>query len=301
MTDMRSYLVTEFIEEYEDGLLGREDLQVRTHGLCTPRELAALLESRPSRAATRPVASPSARTGPSVPAPAAGDLTERIVSYSGPATSTLAGFYVQPAGGTALPAVLMVHENKGLTEHIKACARRLASVGYAVLAPDLLSRTGGTGQFDDPNDAVAAIGKLDADQNTEDLMAALDWLAAQPPFDAGRLGATGFCMGGGYAWRIATRAGNRLKAVVVWYGPNPPGGVEHIGAPVLGIYGELDKRITSGVEEITGQMDKNGKRFEPKVYPGAQHAFNNDAGERYHPEQAAIAWQDMLGFLSSHL
>jgi carboxymethylenebutenolidase len=113
-----------------------------------------------------------------------------------------------------------IHENKGLVDHTRDCARRLASAGYVVLAPDLLSRQGGTDKFEQ-NDAIAELGKADAEQNTRDIVAAIDWLGKRPEVDASHVGVTGWCMGGGYTWRVATQAGSRIHAAVPWYGPIP--------------------------------------------------------------------------------
>jgi carboxymethylenebutenolidase len=214
------------------------------------------------------------------------------------ADGVLLGYLVRP-DDPRRPALVAIHENKGLVEHIKDCARRLASAGYIVLAPDLLSRVGGTQVFPDPNDAIAALGRSDPQQNTRDLVASLDWFAGQSGVDGSRLGVTGWCMGGGYTWRVATQACSRIRAAVPWYGPNPPDGVENIAAPVFAIYGELDRRINAGIEAITREMQTHGKPFSHKIYPGAQHAFNNDTNpERFHREQARIAWNDMLEFFA---
>jgi carboxymethylenebutenolidase len=214
----------------------------------------------------------------------------------------LRGYLVRPDDTVRRPAIVAIHENRGLVERIRDCARRLASAGYVVFAPDLLSRQGGTDKFPDTSDAIAALGQSDPQQNTRDLVTALDWLSGQRGADSSRLGVTGWCIGGGYSWRVATQAGNRIRAAVPWYGPNPPDGVEHIAVPVFAIYGELDQRINAGIDAIAGQMKSHGKPFSYKIYAGTQHAFNNDTNaERYHPTQARIAWNDMLEFFSQHL
>jgi len=294
--DMKQYLVTEFVEEYEDGALDRLSLERRVVGILGPVRAARLLDDlpvRPVRAHPRPAARVPIQGGAGVAGTAIGIPLE---------DATLSGYLVRPDDTRRRPGIVAIHENRGLVEHIKDCARRLTSSGYVVLAPDLLSRRGGTDRFADPNDAIAALGQSDPQQTTRDLVAALDWLARQPGVDGSRLGVTGWCMGGGYAWRVATQAASRIRAAVPWYGPNPPEGVEHIAAPVFVIYGELDRRINAGIDAISRQMQTHGKSFTYKVYPGAQHAFNNDTNpERYHPEQARIAWADMLEFFARHL
>jgi carboxymethylenebutenolidase len=291
MNDLQAYLVGEFIEEYEDGALSREDLEHRVRGMIGAEAAVAALSAVPVR---------SGSTRPRIPAirPIRGgaDLETMDVQIA-LGQGEMQGYLARPSEAGNFPAIVAIHENRGLVEHIKDVARRLASEGYVVLAPDLLSRQGGTGAFADTNDAIAALGSSDPDQNARDLVSALDWLANQPDVDGGRLGVTGWCMGGGYTWRVATLAGSRIRAAVPWYGPNPPSGVANIAAPVFAIYGELDERINAGIDAITQQMAAAGKSFEKKIYPGAQHAFNNDTNaERYNASQAPIAWADMLAF-----
>jgi carboxymethylenebutenolidase len=246
---------------------------------------------------------PRARRRTAVPRPIQGGAGIQTADVSIPIPGgQLLGYLARPEGDGSRGAVLAIHENRGLVDHIKDCARRLAAAGYVALAPDLLSREGGTGAFRETADATAALGKADANQNTQDLLAALDWLAQQPGVDGSRLAVTGWCMGGGYTWRVATQAGSRIKAAVPWYGPNPPSDADKIAAPVFAIYGALDERINAGIPAISELMWKNNKPFALRVYPNAQHAFNNDQNpERYNAEQAPIAWNDMLYFLGETL
>ena len=299
MNYMQEYLVSEFIEEHEDGNLSRADLEHRILGILGLEEGSQVLSQVPVRPAlperkvSRLAVAAPIRGGAGV------DTQDVRVPVDG---GELLGYLARPSGNGQHVGILAIHENRGLVDHIKDCARRLASAGYVTLAPDLLSRQGGTGKFSDPNDAIAALGQVDRDEATRDLVTALDWLGKQQGVDGSRLAVTGWCMGGGYTWRVTTEAGSRLKASVPWYGPNPPGGVENIACPVFAIYGELDERINAGIPEITEHMQANGKQFEKKIYPGAQHAFNNDQNpERYNAEQAPIAWNDMLQFLERHL
>jgi carboxymethylenebutenolidase len=296
VNDIQEYLVTEFIEEYEDGNLGREDLERRVHGILGRDDAVRVLArvpARPEPARRRPPAQVPICGG-------AGLHTEDVrIPVSG---GELLAYLARPDDAGRRPGIIAIHENRGLVPHARDCARRLASAGYTVLAPDLLSRRGGTAAFPQQNDAIAALGQTDPEQNTRDLIVALDWLAAHPAADGGRLGVTGWCMGGGYTWRVATRAGTRIRAAVPWYGPNPSSGVANIGAPVFAIYGALDERINAGIDSIVQQMAAHGKPFEHTIYPNAQHAFNNDTNpERYNPEQAKIAWGDMLRFFERRL
>lgn len=295
MNDLQAYLVGEFIEEYEDGALSRSDLEHRVRGMIGD-EAQQVLGAVPVRAGgARP------RIAALRPIIGGADLETNDVQIA-LGQGELQGYLARPSEAGSFAAVVIIHENRGLVEHTKDCARRLASEGFVVLAPDLLSRQGGTAAFPDTNEAIAALGKSDPDQNARDLVAALDWLSNQPDVDGGRLGVTGWCMGGGYTWRVATLAGTRIRAAVPWYGPVPSAGVENIAAPVFAIYGEQDERINAGIDTITQQMSANGKSFEKKIYPGAQHAFNNDTNaERYNAEQAKVAWADMVAFLKARL
>ncbi|HEX3246888.1 MAG TPA: dienelactone hydrolase family protein [Chloroflexota bacterium] len=296
MNDLQAYLIDEFIEEYEDGALSRADLEHRVRGMLGDAGATELLASVPQRSgSTRP------RVAAIRPIIGGAELETMDVQIA-LGQGELEGYLARPTEYGSFPAIVAIHENRGLVEHTRDCARRLASEGYIVLAPDLLSRQGGTSKFPDPNDAIAALGQSDPEQNAKDLVAALDWLTNQPDVNGGLLGVTGWCMGGGYTWRVATMAGSRIRAAVPWYGPNPPSGVENIAAPVFAIYGALDERINAGIDDITQKMSAAGKTFEKKIYPGAQHAFNNDTNaERYNAEQAPIAWNDMLAFFKRHL
>jgi carboxymethylenebutenolidase len=293
MHDMQQYVATEFIEDYEDGLLERADLERRLVGLVGASEAANLL-------AGVPIVAPRARRRVAAPRPIQGGAGIQTEDVSLPIQGgQLQGYLARPEGDGSRGAVLAIHENRGLVDHTKDCARRLAAAGYVALAPDLLSREGGTAKA---ADATAALGKADANQNTQDLVAALDWLAKQSGVNGKPLAVTGWCMGGGYTWRVATQAGNRIAAAVPWYGPNPPSDAEKIAAPVFAIYGALDERINAGIPAISELMWKNNKAFALRVYPNAQHAFNNDQNaERYSAEQAPIAWSDMLYFLEQSL
>jgi carboxymethylenebutenolidase len=211
-------------------------------------------------------------------------------------------YVARPAGDGVAPGILVIHENRGLTPHIRDVARRYAKLGYVALAPDLLTPKGGADSFADPAEAIAALGTLDRDDMVTQLLAALDDLASLPGVDAAHLGVTGFCFGGGMAWRVATKD-PRLAAAVPFYGSNPPlEDVPAINAAVLAIYGGLDERINAGIPAIEEAMRDAGKSFEKEVYDGAEHAFHNDTNpDRYHPSAAAAAWARATEFFAKHL
>ena len=211
-------------------------------------------------------------------------------------------YAAKPRVGESLPGVIVIHENKGLVPYVEDVARRFAREGYVAVAPDLLSRRGGTGSFSDSADATTALGTIGRDELVEDLISAVSFLARDESVSAQRIGVVGFCFGGGMAWRLITKDA-RIKAAVPFYGPNPPlEDVPAIQASVLGIYGSLDDRINAGIDDIKAAMAEHNKVFEEVVYPGAQHAFHNDTNpDRYHKDASIDAWQRTLDWLSRWL
>jgi carboxymethylenebutenolidase len=215
---------------------------------------------------------------------------------------TVEVYVARPSGGASAPGILVIHENRGLTPHIRDVARRYAKLGYVALAPDLLTPKGGADSFADPADAIAALGTLERDAMVTQLLASLDELAALDGVDSARLGVTGFCFGGGMTWRVATKA-PQLSAAVPFYGSNPPlEDVPNIHAAVLAIYGALDERINAGIPDIEAAMTAAGKSFEKEIYEGAEHAFHNDTNpDRYNATAAKAAWARATAFFADHL
>ena len=230
-------------------------------------------------------------------------LISSDIKYSSTDGVSIGAYLTRPKGEGSLPAVVVLHENRGLVDHIRDVARRLAKAGYVALAPDLLSRQGGTGSFASPVEAIEGVRKVDEEVVTKDLTGSINYLKGQSYIRANKIGVVGFCWSGGQATLILTR--NRdLAAGVIYYGRNPNDldDVKNISAPVLASYGEKDERITAKVPELVEAMKKHGKSFEYKIYPGAQHAFNNDTNpQRYNPEAAKDAWSRTLEFFKKHL
>lgn len=225
------------------------------------------------------------------------------VKYPSTDGASISGYLTRPKKAGRGPAIIVIHQQTGINDYIRDVARRLAKAGYVALAPDLLSRQGGTASLPTPASRAAGIGKLDEETLTKDLTGAVNYLKGQSFVRANRIGVVGFCWGGGNVLLIATR--NRdLAASVVFYGDNPSNldDVKNIAGPVLGLYGEEDKRITSAVPKLAEAMKKHGKSFEYKVYPGAKHAFHEDSRpERYHAEAAKDAWNRALEFFKKQL
>ncbi|MBI2851067.1 MAG: dienelactone hydrolase family protein [Chloroflexi bacterium] len=253
----------------------------------------------PSAPAQTPPVPPAAEAPPGSVDASAVDSQQVTFASEG---FTIKAYLSKPKTGASLPGLIIIHENRGLTGHIEDVTRRYANQGYAVLAPDLLSRVGGTAQFATTDEAVAAIGKLASEGIMQDLDAAFQYLRSLSYVNKDRIGVLGYCWGGGNSLLYATH-NQDLEAAVVYYGPNPANieNVANIAAPVLGIYGALDTRITVNVPALEETMKKYGKSFEHKVYPGAAHAFFNDTGTRYHTESARDAWQLTNSFLERQL
>lgn len=246
-----------------------------------------------------PTPSPQPELPPGYVEPVAVDGAE--VTFTGDGF-IIKGYLARPKSEESLPGLIIIHENRGLTDHIRDVARRYANQGYAALAPDLLSRVGGTGQFATTDAAVAAIGTLSSEGVIQDLNSAFAYLKSLPSVKKDRIGVLGYCWGGGNSLLFATR-NPELSAAVVYYGPNPArlDDVANIAAPLLGLYGAEDTRITVNVPVLADAMKKYDRSFEYRVYPGAAHAFFNDTGTRYNPEASRDAWQVTIAFLQKHL
>jgi carboxymethylenebutenolidase len=214
---------------------------------------------------------------------------------------SLSGYLSKPLKKGKYPAIIVIHENRGLNEHTRGVARRFAEAGYVALATDALSRKGGTASFDTPEKVREAFGKLDMNEVMSDLKASLDFLNAHQNVKKDKLASIGFCWGGARSFLLATEP-NKLQAAVVFYGTAPTNEqLAKVHCPVLGIYGETDTRITSKVPEVEAEMKKLKKSYEYKIYPGAGHAFFNDTGDRYNAAAAQDAWVRTLAFLKKSL
>ena len=246
-----------------------------------------------STIATAPVATGPPATG-SAPT-AAGPEAIRFAGPSGQLIGVLATA-AAPKG-----AVLVIHENRGLTAHIRSIPARLAADGYTALAIDLLSEQGGTASLASEADATAALGRAPAARLVADLRSGLDELARRAP--GAKLAAIGFCFGGGMTWQLLAAGEPRLSAAVPFYGPAPTG-ADFRGSPnaaVLAIYGELDARVNATQAAARTALEAAGLAHDLRVFPGADHAFFNDTGPRYNAAATAEAYQVMLAWFAVHL
>jgi carboxymethylenebutenolidase len=210
------------------------------------------------------------------------------------------GYLVRPASATGkLPAVLVVHENRGLNPYIEDVARRLAVANFMAFAPDGLTSVGG--YPGDDEQGAQLFMKVDGPKMREDFLAAANWLKSRPD-SSGKLGVVGFCFGGTTTNALAVRLGSELSAAVPFYGGQPNAeDAAKIKAPLLANYGELDTRITSGWPAFDAALTAAKVPHEGYVYMGANHGFHNDTTPRYDEAAAKLAWQRTLDWFNKYL
>lgn len=308
MSDMQRYIVEEWAEDVRAGRLPRREFLRRTALMAGGTALALpLLKSLGVAASVEEVAAASAAPAPSV-AQAQGvtvppndpELTVEMVSFASGGVPVLA-YFSRPKGAGPFPAVVVIHENRGLLEHFKDVTRRLAKLGYAGLAVDLASHEGGTARFTDLAEVTAILGRTSAEQMVGMVNAGVRWLQGLTIIRRDRVGAMGYCFGGGITWRLATQNAD-LRAAAPYYGSNPPmEDVAKIKAAMLAIYGEQDTRINAGIPAVRGAMQKANVVHEIVIYPGADHAFFNDTGARYNAAAARGAWERTTAWFQRYL
>jgi carboxymethylenebutenolidase len=225
--------------------------------------------------------------------------TERVEYASPTGNGTMGGYFVHPARAKGkLRGVLVVHENRGLNPHIEDIARRVALEGFVAFAPDALFPLGG--YPGDEDKARELFAKLDQAKTREDFVAAAGWLKARPEVK-GKIGAVGFCYGGGIVNMLATRLPD-LGAGVAFYGSAPTlEDVPRIKAPLLIQSAEVDERINASWPAYEAALKAARVRYERHLYPGTQHGFNNDTTPRYDAAAAKLAWERTIAFFKKHL
>ena len=318
MTDFERYVLEEHVEDFNDGIISRRELLRRvtliTGSLAMTMTMLTVLGCGDQPASSGAVASPTSQpTGTPRPfaTPPAQKTSDGITvrpddprirvltaAPKGPDGAPLIAYQAVPSGISNPPVVLVVHENSGLKEHIKDVCRRLATAGFGAIAIDLLSRSGGIAQLPDTAAYAAALAKRPPAEMVADLQAALEQAAA----GSSRRGITGFCFGGGLVWQTLA-ARTALKAAVPFYGPAPadPTQVASTGAAVLALYAQLDTRITSTAPVMEEQLKKTGHPYQVTIFPGVNHAFHNDTGDRYDPGQAEAAWVATIDWFRKYL
>ena len=223
------------------------------------------------------------------------------VTYPSPGgnSGTMRGYLVQPSGKGPFPAVVVIHENRGLNPYIEDVARRLAVEGFLALAPDGLYPLGGYPGNDDDGRELQA--KLDQAKLRTDLLNSARFLKAHP-LSNGKLGATGFCYGGGVVNYLAATMGSDLQAGVPYYGvAADTASVSNIKAPLLCQLAEHDERINATYPAFENALKAAGASYQVYIYPGTQHGFHNDSTPRYNAEAAKLSWERTLNHFKNRL
>ena len=285
--------IKRLLEELRDGRLSRREFMSRA--IMITGSLAAANAIIGALAPSEVAAAQVDENDPTI-------LTHNI-SYDGKA-GKVAAYLVRPVKAGKYPGVIVIHENVGLSDHIRDVARRLAKEGYVVLAPDYLSRLGGTRLVTPKGTGISNISELVPwPVIVEDTVAGFNYLRILPDVRADKQGLIGFCWGGEMTFAAATQIPT-LDAAVVFYGrsPNPLDLVKTIRAPVMAHYGEKDAGVNKGINDTVAAMKKYNKVYDHRIYSDAQHAFNNDTRkDRYHAEAAKEAWGRTLAFLKKRL
>jgi len=308
MTDMEKYVVEEWAEDYHAGRLSRREFLRRLTIMAGGAALAipmlsslglAATQAEIDTAAASPAIIAAAAPGVTVP-PDDPSLTAGMITFPMGAVQVI-GYLSQPRAAGSHPAVLVIHENRGLLEHFKDITRRFAKAGFVAMAVDLASREGGTERFSDPAQVSTILAQTPPERHVETMNAAVGHLQGLPSVRRDRVGAMGFCFGGGMVWRLAT-ANPDLRAAAPFYGSNPPmADVAKIKAAVLAVYGELDTRINEGIPAIREALQRAGVANEIVIYPGAAHAFFNDKGGQYAQSAAQQAWSRVMAWFDRYL
>jgi carboxymethylenebutenolidase len=226
------------------------------------------------------------------------DIITEFIKYPGE-TGEMKAFLARPGNGKKFPAVIVIHENRGLVPHIQEVTKRMAKEGFVAMAPDALSPVGGTPE--DISNVGELFKKLSPEQTTKNFVAAVKYLKTNP-LTTGKVGCTGFCWGGAMTNQVAVNSPD-LDAAVPYYGMQPTEEqVVRIKAPVLAHYGSDDARINAGIPAFEEALKKYNKEYQIFIYDGAQHAFNNDSNpERYNEAAAKLAWSRTIAFFKEKL
>lgn len=226
------------------------------------------------------------------------DIITEFIKYPGE-TGEIRAYLAKPANGKKYPAVIVIHENRGLVPHIRSVAERMAREGFVALAPDALSPVGGTPE--DITNVGELFKQLVPEQSTKNFVAAVKYLKTSP-LTTGKVGCTGFCWGGAMTNQVAVNSPD-LGAAVPYYGmPPTEEQTAKIKAPVMAHYAGDDARINAGIPAFEEALKKYNKEFQIFIYEGAQHAFNNDSNkERYNEQAAKLAWGRTISFLKDKL
>lgn len=278
--------ITSLYEEYRQGYINRREF------------LMKLVVVTGSTAAVASIL-PELENNASGMFPGRENVETAFINYTGE-TGDIKAFIAWPKEGKKFPAVVVIHENRGLQPHIQDVTRRMANEGFLSMAPDALSPLGGTPE-NDPDKAVTMIGQLDKDKTVKNLVSAVKYLKTNPR-STGKVGCTGFCWGGGMTNQVAVSSPD-LDAAVPYYGMQPtPDQVASIKAPIMAHYAGNDQRIDQGIPAFEEALKKEKKEYQIFMYEGAEHGFNNDSNtQRYNEKAAKLAWSRTIAFFKEKL
>jgi carboxymethylenebutenolidase len=307
----QTYVIEEYAEAYQERRLGRRDFVRRVLMITgsVPLTASALLalgcgdsgdDEEPETTAPTAAAAQTSSAGTQAgTSPTDADLEGSDITWPGPA-SEMKGYLARPKAAGTYPAVIVIHENRGLLDHFKDVSRRFAKEGFVALAVDLVSRVGGT--IDDTNKNMTAL-RASPEDMLADLTSGVNYLKQQPYVKANAIGVVGFCFGGGQAFELAINNPN-IKAAVPYYGTVSAASLDKFGqsnAAFLAMYGGTDTRVTGTSADVQAKAQAAGKTIEIKVWDGAGHAFFNDTGQAYNEAAAKGAWPMTLAWFRKYL
>jgi carboxymethylenebutenolidase len=295
MTEIQRYLAEEVAEDLADGIITRREA-IRRLGLLGVTGAAAtglLTTFASGEASAASAQAPAGQGGRRAPSETTwAPVARESITFAGPRVPLMAAWAAaaDPRGG-----VLVIHENRGLTEHIRTVAGRLAASGYSALALDLLSEEGGTGAFPGEAEVAAALAQIPPERFVADMKASVTEL--QRRVRGKKLAAIGFCFGGAMVWRLLASNEPRLAAAAPFYGPFLEGGdLRGSRAAVLGVYGGLDARVNASQPAAKAALEAARLKHELLTFTEADHAFFNDTGARFNPHAATEAWRRALNW-----
>jgi carboxymethylenebutenolidase len=326
LNETQRYFIDEHVEDYMDGVISRRELLRRVTLISGSAALAASIVAAcgtpaPSPAGggvTTQTSAPTAAGTAFVPqayaTPPAAVVADGVtvketdprITVSKPEVkgsdgASLMAYMAKPNVSGRVPGVVVVHENRGQTEHIRDVVRRVATAGFIGINIDLAARDGGAAKLTDQAAYNAALGKRSAADKISDHNATIAFLKTQ---SSGTVGVTGFCFGGGETWSILA-SGADVKAAVPFYGPQPGNfaDIAKTKAAVSAVYAELDVRITTSSQQMEEVLKAAGVPYKITIYPGVNHAFHNDTGtaDRYNAEQAQKAWVATIEWFRKYL
>jgi carboxymethylenebutenolidase len=307
MNAFQRYLLEEFVDDYRDGRMGRREFVMKVIGVAGGLAAATGVFSQVGLSAAEIAAAQAeprieqAQPNAVTVSPNDPDISASDVQFPSADGSQLLGYFATPSAPGPYSGIVVIHENRGLLEHHKDVVRRYAKAGFAAVAPDLLSRDGGTDNIN-PDDAPGLIANADPQRHVTDATSAGTFIQAEDFVRSDAHGLTGFCFGGGVVWRTL---GEDLSvaAAVPFYGSPPPSldTVSRTRAATLAFYGQLDTRITASAPDMMAALETAGVPHDYQVFAGAMHAFFNDTGPAYNQAAASEAWTRALAWFRQYL